>query len=94
MTIERLGPVNPISRYNKMSKTSKSADVRPKDSVNVSEEARMQAEILKVTEELKQTDDVRLDRIEAVKKKLEDPNYIDNAVVDTVADRLMDVFGL
>ena len=38
--------------------------------------------------------DVRSDKVAAVMERIKDPNYINDAVVDLVADRLMDVFGV
>jgi negative regulator of flagellin synthesis FlgM len=38
--------------------------------------------------------DVRSDRVAEVLQKMKDPSYINNSVVDLVADRLMDVYGL
>ena len=46
-------------------------------------------------ETVKAAPDVREDRIAEVKAKLQDPNYINDAVVNSVADRLMDdLFGI
>jgi negative regulator of flagellin synthesis FlgM len=94
MTIERLGPVDPVSKYNKTEKPAKVAKSGPTDSVAVSEEARRAADLQKTAEAVSQTPDVRMDRVEEVKAKLQDPNYIDDAVVSAVADSLMDVFGV
>ena len=38
--------------------------------------------------------DVRADRVAEVMQKMKDPSYINKSVVDLVADRLMDVYGL
>lgn len=94
MTIERLGPVDPVSKYNKTEKPAKVAKSGPADSVAVSEEARRAADLQKTADAVNQTPEVRMDRVEEVKAKLQDPNYIDDAVVSAVADSLMDVFGV
>ena len=41
-----------------------------------------------------ETPDVRSDRIAAVKEKIKDPSYLNNAVIDSAADRIMTSFGL
>lgn len=94
MTINRLGPIDPVSRYNKTGKTSKASKQEKADSINVSAEARSKAEVYKTMETVKASDDIRMDRVEEVKRKLEDPSYISDKVVESVADSLMDVFGL
>ena len=90
MTIDKLGAIDSISKYNKTEKVSKPEQKISSDSISFSEEAKSKGEVYKVTEEAKLAPDVRLDRIEEVKKKLEDPSYIDEKVVETVAERVMD----
>ena len=94
MTVERVGPPDPISRFNKTQKTEKPARKHDKDSVHVSEDAKLKAEIYTATEQVRMSPDVRLDRVEEVKKKLEDPNYISDKVIDTVAEKLMDQLSI
>ncbi|MCK4514997.1 MAG: flagellar biosynthesis anti-sigma factor FlgM, partial [Spirochaetaceae bacterium] len=64
------------------------------DSVDFSDEARMKAEVFQIAERVRKAPDVRADRVEEVKKKLEDPNYIDDIVVEHVAEQIMDMFSL
>jgi negative regulator of flagellin synthesis FlgM len=94
MTIERLGPVDPVQRYSQTDKTKAPQSKPENDSVAFSDEARMKAELFRLSEQVRQTPDVRLDRVEEVKRKLEDPNYIDNRVVEHVAEQIMDMFNL
>ena len=93
MTIERLGPVDPVQRYSQTDKTQRAA--KPEnDSVQFSDEAKFKAEIFRMAEQVRKAPDVRADRVEEVKKKLEDPNYIDDVVVEHVAEQIMDMFSL
>ena len=93
MTIERLGPVDPVQRYSQTEKTQRAA--KPEnDSVDFSDEAKMKAEVFQIAEQVRKAPDVRADRVEEVKKKLEDPNYIDDIVVEHVAEQIMDMFSL
>jgi negative regulator of flagellin synthesis FlgM len=94
MTIERLGPVDPVSKYKNASKTPRTSYVSGKDSIDVSDEAKAKAELLRAAELVRTSADVREDRIAEVKKRLEDPTYIDDAVKGLVADRIMDIFGV
>ena len=94
MTIDRLGPIDPITKYKDASKTTRTSYVQGRDSIDVSEEAKAKAELLRMTEIVKGSADIREDRIAEVKKRLEDPNYINDSVKGLVAGRIMDMFGV
>ena len=94
MTIKGLGPVDPINKINKTNKTAKAAKTEKTDSVDVSQEAKNLGEIYKVSEQVKASPEIRLERIEEVKEKLKDPNYINDKVLDSVADSILDSFGI
>ena len=94
MTIDKLGPINPVSKFNKPNKTQKAVAKDTSDSINISDDAKSLAEVYKAAEEVKKTEDIRMDRVNEVKKKLEDPSYIDDTVVDSVAENIMELFGL
>jgi len=94
MTIDRVGPVDPVAKYNKTNKTSKVVRKNEADSVNVSDEAKRSAELLKAADTAKSSPDIRMDRVEEVKAKLQDPNYINDKVLGEVADSIMDMFGI
>jgi negative regulator of flagellin synthesis FlgM len=94
MKINGLGPVEPVANYNKTSRSGKTAAKNTSDSINVSDEAMKTADLFAAAELVKSTPDVRLDRIAEIKAKLEDPNYINDRVVESVADSIMDVFGI
>ncbi len=94
MTIDRLGPVDPVSKYNQADKASRTARNSETDSIDVSEEAKSKAELYRALESVKMSPDIREDRVAEIKKKLEDPNYINDRVIDTVADRILDMFKL
>jgi len=94
MTIDRLGPLDPLSKFNKTDKPEKLAKEVTADSVAVSEEARHSASLRQTADIVRSAPDVRMDRVEEVKAKLQKPDYVDDAVINTVADRLLDVFGV
>ena len=94
MTIERLGPVDPVSKFNKADKASKPPKRDGADSISFSEEAKSKGEVYKATEEAKLAPEIRQDRVEEVKRKLQDPNYIDDKVIEAVAERVMDLFQI
>jgi len=94
MTIDKLGPIDSISKYNKTEKVSRPEKKDASDSISFSEEAKSKGEIYKATEEAKLAPEVRMDRVEEVRKKLQDPSYIDDKVVESVAESVMDLFKI
>lgn len=93
MTIDRLGPIDPLSKLNKTGKAGKTVKPDSKDTISVSDEAKNLGEIYRASELVKASPDIRMDRVEEVRQKLQDPDYIDSKI-EEVADRLMDAFGL
>ncbi len=94
MNIERLGPLEPVAKQNKAKKAAKPAKSGDADSINISQDAKTMGEVYKAGETVKAAPDVRMDRIREVKEKLQDPSYIDDKIVKSVADSVMDLFGL
>ncbi len=94
MTIERVGPLDHLSKIRKNEGQAKSRKSQKKDSVQLSEEAKAKAEIYKAVEVAKSASSVRADRVEEVKKKLEDPSYMSKEVVEKVAEKIMESFGI
>lgn len=92
MTIERINSPDPVSKIKKTENTAKVTKSAGKDAVNLSEEAKLKAEIYNATEAVKMSPAVRMDRVEEVKKKLQDPSYINEKVIETVADRIINYF--
>ncbi|MFP4151496.1 MAG: flagellar biosynthesis anti-sigma factor FlgM [Alkalispirochaeta sp.] len=94
MTIERLGPVDPIQQYNKSDKVNKPQKSHSSDSISVSEEAKLRSEMMQAVDQVRNMPDIRQDRVDEIRAKLEDPSYIDERVIGAVADEIMAVFGL
>jgi len=92
MTIERINVPDPISKFTKTDKASKAVNTEKKDSINLSTEAKSKAEVYNATEIVKMTPAIRQDRVDEIKKKLEDPGYISNTIVEAVAEKLMNYF--
>ncbi|ADK79472.1 MULTISPECIES: flagellar biosynthesis anti-sigma factor FlgM [Sediminispirochaeta] len=94
MNIERLGPVDPVNKLGKTNKTSKPIKPGEKDSISISNDAKTMAEVYKAVETVKASPDIRADRVEEVRRKLEDPSYINDKLLGDVADSIMDMFGI
>ena len=95
MNIERLGPVDPAAKFKKTNKVERPVKSGKEDSISISSDAKTMGEVFKASEQVKKgSSDVRMDKVNEVKRKLEDPNYINGKIVESVADSIMDVFGL
>lgn len=94
MTIDKLGSINPVQNYNKPEKPVKSSNKTENDSISVSSEARVMGELLKAAEAVKQSPDIRMDRVEEVRRKMSDPDYINDTVINSVADKIIDMFEI
>jgi negative regulator of flagellin synthesis FlgM len=94
MQIERLGPTDPIQNSKANARVGRGEKADRADSINLSSEAQEMGELYQATEAAKAAPDVRADRVAELKAKINDPSYIDQAVVSLVADRVMEQFGL
>jgi negative regulator of flagellin synthesis FlgM len=94
MTVERIGPLDPASNVKKSEKPAKTKTKSDVDSINVSPEARSKSEVFKATEAARSAPDVRIDRIEEVKRKLQDPSYPSQEIIEKVADGILKSFGV
>ena len=94
MTVERIGPLDPTSNVKKSVKPSRLKTKSDVDSINVSQEARSKAEVLKATEAARSAPDIRMDRVEEMKRKLQDPSYPSEEIIEKTADGIMKSFGI
>ncbi len=89
MDIDKIGPINNINNYNKLNKKEPINKSESKDSVNISKEALNMAETNRAMDIVNSTPDVRTDRINEVKAKINNPDYINDAVNNSLADKIM-----
>ncbi len=94
MTVERIGPLDPASNVKKTDKPAKAKTKSEVDSINVSQEARSKSEVFKAMEVAKTAADVRLDRVAEVKRKLQDPSYPSQEVIEKTAEEILKSFGV
>ena len=94
MTVERIGPLDPASNIKKSEKPSRVKAKTDVDSINVSQEARSKAEVFKALETAKTAPDVRVDRVAEVKRKLQDPSYPSQEVIEKAAEEILKSFGV
>ncbi|HOX17154.1 MAG TPA: flagellar biosynthesis anti-sigma factor FlgM [Spirochaetales bacterium] len=90
MTIDRLNATDPIQNPKKPANVGRAKDVRSGDTIALSAEAREKAELFAGIEIAKAAPEVRADRVAELKAKLDDPRWIDQAVIEATADRILD----
>lgn len=93
--INGVNNVTQVNNVQNLRKTESSAKVdREYDSISVSDEAKEMAEAYYLEKVANETPDVRADRVAAVKEKLKDPNYLNDAVIKSAADKFLSAIGL
>jgi negative regulator of flagellin synthesis FlgM len=94
MTIDRINPLEPIQPEKKAGRSGQvSKDVKS-DSISLSSEAVEKAELYRAMELVSAAEDIRAERIAELKKKINDPSYIDDTIINATADKIIGVFGI
>jgi negative regulator of flagellin synthesis FlgM len=94
MMIDRIGSIDPIQPGKKPGRANQVNEAPKSDSISISSEAVEKAELYRVVEMAKAAPDVRMDRVEELKAKINDPTYINDKVLNATADKLIDaLFG-
>jgi anti-sigma28 factor (negative regulator of flagellin synthesis) len=92
MTIDRLNSIDPLRDPAKPSSSERVSRAVRGDSIDVSSDAAQKAELYNAMEVAKSAPEVRSDLVAALKAKIQDPGYINDAVVSMTADRILDQF--
>lgn len=94
MTIDRVGNINHIQQGKNAGWNNQTNRPAEADSIALSQEAKEKGELYRAIELVSAAPDARAERIAELKKKINDPNYINEAILRATADRIMDAFGL
>ncbi|URA10657.1 flagellar biosynthesis anti-sigma factor FlgM [Thermospira aquatica] len=94
MEIRGVDPIRGITQDSKINKIPRRDERDTSDEVEISEEARQLAEAAKIEDVVRQSPDIREDRVAEVKAKLERGEYNTQEVFDQVAERIMKALGL
>lgn len=93
--IDKIGGINPLNNVQNTHRANGTDSVNAgTDSINVSDEAKEMAEVYYMKQVAAETPDVRADRVAEIKEKIKDPSYLNDAVINSTADRIMAGFGL
>ena len=91
-SVNSVTQVNNVQNLRKTEGTSKVS--HEADTISVSAEAKEMAEVYYMEKVANETPDVRADSVAEVKEKLKDPNYLNNAVLSSAADKFLSAIGL
>jgi negative regulator of flagellin synthesis FlgM len=94
MTIDRINPLEPLQSGKKSGRNNEVERGKQSDSISLSSEAVEKAELYRAIELVSAAEDVRSARIAELKARINDPSYLNDAVLKATADRVMDAFGL
>lgn len=90
MTIDRLNSIDPIRDPAKPSPSERSSRAVRGDSIAISSDAAQKAELFNALELAKAAPEVRSDLVAELKAKIQDPNYLNDAVLNMTADKILD----
>jgi negative regulator of flagellin synthesis FlgM len=90
--IERLGGIDPLNNVQTPQRVRSGKPVSTGDSISVSAEALAKAERYYLEKVAAETPDVRTALVEEIREKIKNPSYINQAVINDVADKLLDMW--
>lgn len=95
MMIGKIDNVNPLNNVQNTHRAQAKENLySTKDSIEVSDEAKAASEAYYLNQVAEETPDVRSDLVASIKEKIKDPNYLNQAVIASTADRILESFGL
>jgi negative regulator of flagellin synthesis FlgM len=94
MTIDRIGSIDPVSPGKKAGRNSQVNPGEKTDSIAFSQEAVEKGDLYHAIELVASAPDIRPERIAELKEKINDPSYLNDALLKATADKILDAFGL
>jgi negative regulator of flagellin synthesis FlgM len=94
MTVNGIGPIEPIQPGKKPGQSGQVSRNGKTDTISLSPEAREQAALSQARELIFAAPDVRAERIAEMKKKINDPSYINETILKATADKILDAWGI
>jgi negative regulator of flagellin synthesis FlgM len=94
MTIDRIGYTDPIQPGKKTGRNESANQNSKSDSINLSSEAIEKSELYRAIEVASTAPDVRADLVAEMKAKINDPSYLNDRILQSTADKIIEAFGL
>ena len=96
MTLDPINPSNKVNITQKTSNIKKINSISTKDSVNISQEALSKAELKKYIKIVKETPEIRVDKVEIAKKNMQSyfkDGKIDTKILENIAHKIFSTLG-
>ena len=92
MVIDKIGNINNISETRKSKPVSGKKDVEKSDSIQISNEGKQAAEIARHSQIIRESSDIRLERVKELKQRIQEGSYDfnDNKMLEMVANKIAD----
>ncbi len=95
MMIDKISGVNPLNNLQNTRRANNVSTVKTSsDEISISNEAKALSETYYLNQVAKETPDVRENLVEAIKQKIQDPNYLNEATIAATADQIISAYGL
>jgi negative regulator of flagellin synthesis FlgM len=94
MTVDRIGSLDPIQPGKKPGRSDQVNKREASDSISLSSEALEKSDLHQARELIFSAADIRAERIQEMKSKLNDPSYINETILRATADKIMDAWGI
>jgi len=92
MTVNKIGPVEPISPGKKPERNEKVGGTKGADTINISDDAIRKAERYQIVELIKSTPDLDEARILELRQKIDDPAYLNEKVLNATANNILNAW--
>jgi negative regulator of flagellin synthesis FlgM len=92
MTVNSIGPLEPIPSAKKPGRSEKVGGNDKADSINLSAQAMEQAERYQVLELIKSAPELDEARIAELREKINDPAYLNEKVIKATADNIVNAW--
>lgn len=90
MVIDKIGNINNIIEPKKSNPVASAKETKKKDSIEISSEGKKAADASKVAQLVKDSPDIRADRVQEIKDQIANGtyNFDDPKMLDMVADKI------
>ncbi len=90
MVIDKIGNINNIVETKKTKTVSNTKEAKKGDSVQISSEGKKAADAAKIAQVVRETPDIRADRVSQIKEQIANGSYDfnDGKILEMVADKI------
>lgn len=95
MMIDKISGINPLNNVQSTKRPEKTESYSAgSDEITISDEAKRLSDARFLNDVAAETPDVRTELVEQIKQKIQDPNYLNEAVIASAADQFLSAYGL